>query len=83
MMPVYLARLREPAVTSALQSNLVHDGHLKTPKGTTVQSAQCTPTAARGADGLRAYTCSVTLTDGQTRPFKVLADSNGDWTSAK
>jgi hypothetical protein len=83
MMPVYLERLREPAVTSALQSNLVHDGHLKTPKGTAVQTAKCTPTAARGADGLRAYTCSVTLTDGHTGTFKILADSDGNWTAGK
>lgn len=80
-LPAYLT-LRESATTAALQSSLVHDGQVKTPKGTTVKSAACTPATAR-ANGLRTYTCALALSNGRTASLKVVADDHGGWKTTK
>ena len=80
--PFYL-EFREGIAAGLLQSNLVHDGKVKTTGGATVTRATCTPTAARGSTGLRAYTCGLTLSDGRTATLRVVADRDGHWTTAK
>jgi hypothetical protein len=74
---------RETAATTSLQSGMVDNGKINTPAGTTVRSAACTPVGRRGPSGLRAYTCVVTLSDGQTGTMKVVADRHGVWKTRK
>ena len=71
--PVYLAA-REGAATSALQSNLVHDGQIAAASGAT-----CRPVGVRGDDGLRDYNCVVTLSNGRNGTITVTADRTGRW----
>jgi hypothetical protein len=80
--PVVVA-VGESFVTDELQDNLVHDGKVQTPKGTTAKSATCEPTSPRASNGLRAYSCVVTLSDGRSATRKVSADRNGNWTVRK
>jgi ribosomal protein L2 len=68
-------------VTSSLEDHLVHDGQVKTPKGTSVTSAKCrttdTATLARAAS---AYTCVLTLNNGKSASVKLTAADDGSWT---
>lgn len=80
--PAYLT-FREAAVTTAVESSLVHDGKIKTSDGATVRSAQCTPTQPLRADGTRAYRCVVVLSNGQTATLKAVADGKGNLTAVK
>jgi hypothetical protein len=80
--PVYL-HYRQTAITKALQSNLVHDGNVQTPTGTTVKSASCVQIPDAGTDGLDAYTCTVTLSNGKSGTLKVRTDPKGNWKTAK
>ena len=71
--PLLLAA-RENAATSALESNLVHDGQISS-----ASSATCRPVGARGDEDLRDYSCTVTLTNGRSGTIAVTADRNGHW----
>ncbi|MGX6601868.1 hypothetical protein ACWKSP_07000 [Micromonosporaceae bacterium Da 78-11] len=81
--PLYLADVVEPGATKAVQSSMTGDGKIATPAGITVQDVTCTPTAARATDGLRAYSCVVTLSDGQSGTMKVVGTVDGDWAARK
>jgi hypothetical protein len=80
--PVYLA-VWESARTELVQDNLVHDGTIKTPTGTTVRGATCEPTSPRASNGFRAYSCVVTLSDGRSVTKKIVANRKGAWGVAK
>jgi hypothetical protein len=71
LVPAYLA-MREEAVTKAVQSGL-------TEAGDGVASTSCRPAGDRAADGLRAYACTVHLTNGRTGQVRVKADADGHW----
>ena len=72
----------EHARTDRLQSQLVHDGQLKTATGATPKSAQCDPTTARTAGGDRHFTCLVRFSDDSTGTIDLIADTAGNWTAA-
>jgi hypothetical protein len=80
--PVYL-HFRQSATTKSLQSNLVHDGKVQTPAGTTVRQAGCVQTPDPGTDGLDAYTCTLTLSNGKNEVLRVRTDAQGHWKIAK
>lgn len=76
--------LRQGLVTSSLEDHLVHDGQIKTPKGTSVTGAECrtsdTATLTRAAS---AYTCVLTLTNGKSATVKLTAADDGSWSVRK
>jgi len=80
---VVQAQVVEPAAVHAVQSDLVHGSKIQTAAGVTVRKALCTPTAARQANGLRAYSCVLTLSSGESGTLHVTADRKGEWTSVK
>ncbi len=69
--PVYLD-VRENAVTKTVESSM-------TAAGDGVTSTSCRPTGDRGADGLRGYDCTLSLTNGRTGEARVKADADGHW----
>jgi hypothetical protein len=82
--PLLMEHVFEPMATKNVQSSIVHGGQLKTPTGTAVKAAACTPSGTRmAASGLRAYSCTVTLDDGETGTLKVTATTGGAWTKVK
>ena len=81
-LPIYRT-VREAMATELVQDHLVHDGKIKTVKGTAVAAAKCEPTAVRSAAGLRPYACVVTLSNGRSVTKKVVADRDGTWTAPK
>jgi hypothetical protein len=70
----------EHARTDKLQSQLVHDGQLKTVTGAVPTSAQCDPTTARGTGGDRRFTCLIRFNDDSTGTLDVIAATDGQWT---
>jgi hypothetical protein len=80
----YVLDFRQSLVTDSLQDQLVHDGHITTPKGTSVASAKCrttdTATLTRAAS---AYTCVLTLNNGKSASVKLTAADDGSWTVRK
>lgn len=80
--PVYL-NIRQHAMTKAVESRLVHDGKVRTTGGATVKRAACKPTSGEASGGRQAYTCSLTLSDGETATLRVVADSKGNWSAVK
>lgn len=80
--PVYL-QYRESAAIAQLESAMVHGDKIKTSTGVTVRGAVCTPTATRTSGDTRAYTCVVTLSNGQTGKLKVVAKRDGTWSQVR
>jgi hypothetical protein len=80
---VVQSQLVEPAAVKAVQSDMVHGNKIKTAAGVTVRSAKCTAVAPRRTDGLREYSCVVTLSSGDSGTLHVLADRKGGWTAVK
>ncbi|RZU52721.1 hypothetical protein EV385_4602 [Krasilnikovia cinnamomea] len=82
ILPGYL-ELREGAVLKQLQENIVTDGELQKAAKLTATEAKCQALDERGDDGLRGYSCVLTLASGKDKVLRVTADSNGDWTVMK
>jgi hypothetical protein len=78
-LPAYLS-VRETAAEKSLESRIVAT---KPPTGPAATAADCTPTAERGDDGLRPYTCTVTLEGGRKAGLRVVADDQGNGRQVK
>ncbi|GIF00792.1 hypothetical protein [Paractinoplanes rishiriensis] len=79
LIPLYLV-VREDAAEKALESSIVQS---KPANGPAATAADCTPTAERGDDGLRPYTCTVTLEGGRKAGLRVVADDQGNGRQVK
>jgi hypothetical protein len=77
------AKLVEPAVVHAIQSDMVHGNKIRTAAGVTVRSATCKPIAPRRTNGLREYTCVLSLSSGQSGTLLVTGNRKGEWAAVK